>query len=146
MTTTGLPRAATAFGLALLATGLFVGVPASAAGPTAPATRTVQYAPTAAAAGTAVTVYGESDVVARRCYVTPRKGVRAVIIRKYKSTRSAAIGQINRGERGRAKCTANRGGWYSIKGCKKSNWWIKTKFRTKEGWVAWGCVNWHYRR
>jgi hypothetical protein len=84
---------------------------------------------TASVAPTAVAVAGRPEAAERSCYVTPKAGVQAVIVRSHKSVHSTALAQLNHGQRAAAACTASKG-TYSSKGCKKSNWWIQTTAST----------------
>ncbi|MFK3979936.1 hypothetical protein ACI2K4_06075 [Micromonospora sp. NPDC050397] len=92
---------------------------------------------------TAPVAVARADTSPNACYVTPRSGVGAVKIRKAKSVTSTPLGQINKGQRGTASCTASEGGSYSVSGCRKSNYWIRATYRGATGWVAWGCVDWY---
>ena len=76
------------------------------------------------------------------CYVTPKSGVSAVLVRLSPNTGGTPIGQINYGQTATASCSATSGGSYTA--CGGSHWWVgNVAWNGYHGYVAWACVNWY---
>ncbi|GAB3797143.1 SH3 domain-containing protein [Micromonospora zhanjiangensis] len=114
-----------------------LGMPVTAANAAAPYDRP----DTAPAAVAAIPTAG---ALARTCYVSPKKGVSAVAVRRTASTSGTRIGLMYPGQRATAACSATRGGSYSACGSGSSPWWIKITWKGARGYVAQRCVNWTY--
>jgi hypothetical protein len=75
------------------------------------------------------------------CHVTPKRGVGPVIVRARPTTHSTRLSQINPGQHAVASCTATHGAVYHACGG-TAPWWIKVRWNSHTGYVAWRCVRW----
>jgi hypothetical protein len=96
---------------------------------------------TQGAAPTPAGVTNSSTYIDRRCHVEPKRGVDAVRVRVNPTTNSAAIGQLNPGQRAPADCSATSGSTYTACGG-TSKFWIGVNFAGRRGYVVQRCVEW----
>lgn len=77
------------------------------------------------------------------CYVTPKAGVDAVLVRAAPTIHSSRLGQINAGQRANASCQLTAGAPYTACGGTSSSW-VGVTWAGRAGYVALLCVDYNY--